>query len=54
MPTAQGQGTAVRRVFGALIFGFHAPQEAERILGEAIDHFREGQVALRPLPGARR
>ena len=31
--------------------GFHAPQEAARILGEAIDHFRKGQVALRPLPG---
>jgi len=34
--------------------GFHAPQEAERILGEAIDHFRKGQVALRPLPGGGR
>jgi len=34
--------------------GFHAPQEAERILGEAIDHFRKGQVALRPLPGVAR
>jgi nitrite reductase (cytochrome c-552) len=31
--------------------GFHAPQEATRLLGEAIDHFRQGQVALRPLPG---
>jgi nitrite reductase (cytochrome c-552) len=30
--------------------GFHAPQEATRILGEAIDLFRKGQVALRPLP----
>jgi nitrite reductase (cytochrome c-552) len=30
--------------------GFHAPQEATRILGEAIDQFRKGQVALRPLP----
>jgi cytochrome c nitrite reductase small subunit len=30
--------------------GFHAPQEATRLLGEAIDHFRRGQVALRPLP----
>jgi nitrite reductase (cytochrome c-552) len=28
--------------------GFHAPQEAARILGEAIDQFRQGQVALRP------
>ncbi|HEY8231496.1 MAG TPA: ammonia-forming cytochrome c nitrite reductase subunit c552 [Vicinamibacteria bacterium] len=31
--------------------GFHAPQEATRILGEAIDLVRKGQVALRPLPG---
>jgi nitrite reductase (cytochrome c-552) len=30
--------------------GFHAPQEAVRILGESIDHFRKGQLALRPLP----
>ena len=29
--------------------GFHAPQEAVRILGTAIDHFRQGQVSLRPL-----
>jgi nitrite reductase (cytochrome c-552) len=29
--------------------GFHAPQEATRILGEAIDWFRKGQVSLRPL-----
>jgi len=29
--------------------GFHAPQESARLLGEAIDHFRRGQVALRPL-----
>ncbi len=29
--------------------GFHAPQEAARILGEAIDLFRQGQVSLRPL-----
>jgi len=29
--------------------GFHAPQEAVKILGEAIDHFRQGQVSLRPL-----
>ena len=28
--------------------GFHAPQEAARILGEAIDLFRQGQVSLRP------
>jgi nitrite reductase (cytochrome c-552) len=31
--------------------GFHAPQEAARILGEAIDHFRKGQVSMRPLVG---
>ncbi|HEY7684880.1 MAG TPA: ammonia-forming cytochrome c nitrite reductase subunit c552 [Gemmatimonadales bacterium] len=27
--------------------GFHAPQEAARILGEAMDYARQGQVALR-------
>jgi nitrite reductase (cytochrome c-552) len=31
--------------------GFHAPAEAARILGEAIDAFRRGQVALRPIAG---
>src|SRR5262249_24362951 len=31
--------------------GFHAPQEAARILGDAIDFLRQGQLALRPLPG---
>jgi nitrite reductase (cytochrome c-552) len=30
--------------------GFHAPQEAARILGLALDTFRQGQVSLRPLP----
>jgi len=30
--------------------GFHAPQEAARILGDAIDYFRKGQLAIRPLP----
>jgi nitrite reductase (cytochrome c-552) len=30
--------------------GFHAPQEAARILGEAIDYVRQGQLALRPPP----
>ena len=30
--------------------GFHAPQEAARILGEAIDYLRQGQLALRPVP----
>jgi nitrite reductase (cytochrome c-552) len=29
--------------------GFHAPGEAARVLGEAIDFFRQGQVALRPI-----
>jgi nitrite reductase (cytochrome c-552) len=28
--------------------GFHAPQEAARILGNAIDHVRRGQASLRP------
>jgi nitrite reductase (cytochrome c-552) len=32
--------------------GFHAPQEAERILAESIDYARQGQLALRPLPPA--
>jgi len=30
--------------------GFHAPQEAARILGESIDFARQGQLALRPPP----
>jgi nitrite reductase (cytochrome c-552) len=29
--------------------GFHAPQEAARILGESIDFTRRGQVAVRDL-----
>jgi nitrite reductase (cytochrome c-552) len=29
--------------------GFHAPQEAARILGEAIDYGRQGQLALKDL-----
>ena len=29
--------------------GFHAPQEAARILGESINFSRKGQVALRSL-----
>ena len=33
--------------------GFHAPQEAARILGEAIDYARQGQVVLRDLPSAK-
>jgi nitrite reductase (cytochrome c-552) len=32
--------------------GFHAPQEAARILGESIDYSRQGQLALRPPPAA--
>ncbi len=28
--------------------GFHAPQEALRILGESINFARKGQLALRP------
>jgi nitrite reductase (cytochrome c-552) len=27
--------------------GFHAPGEAQRILAEAIDYSRQGQLALR-------
>ena len=41
--------------------GFHAPQEAARILGESINFARQGQIALRggktnlqPVPPARR
>jgi nitrite reductase (cytochrome c-552) len=30
--------------------GFHAPQEAARILGDAIDLARRGQLSLRPAP----
>jgi len=33
--------------------GFHAPQEAARILGEAIDYLRQGQLSLRPAGGER-
>ena len=29
--------------------GFHAPQEALRILGESINFARQGQLELRPL-----
>jgi len=29
-------------------YGFHAPEEALRILGESINFAREGQLALRP------
>ncbi|HEV8128504.1 MAG TPA: ammonia-forming cytochrome c nitrite reductase subunit c552, partial [Candidatus Eisenbacteria bacterium] len=31
--------------------GFHAPQEAERILAESIDLTRKGQLVLRRAPG---
>jgi len=30
--------------------GFHAPQEAARILGEAIDFARQGEIAVMRLP----
>jgi nitrite reductase (cytochrome c-552) len=33
--------------------GFHAPGEATRILAEAIDAFRRGQVSLRPVAARR-
>lgn len=33
--------------------GFHAPQEAARILAEAIDYSRQGQLAARPIKGGR-
>jgi nitrite reductase (cytochrome c-552) len=35
--------------------GFHAPEEAERVLAEAIDYARQGQLALRgvKVPGLR-
>jgi nitrite reductase (cytochrome c-552) len=33
--------------------GFHAPQEALRILGQSIDLSRRGQLALRPLAAHR-
>jgi nitrite reductase (cytochrome c-552) len=32
--------------------GFHAPQEAARVLGEAIDHARQGQIAALTATGA--
>jgi len=32
--------------------GFHAPEEALRILGESINFARQGQLALRPKPQA--
>jgi nitrite reductase (cytochrome c-552) len=34
--------------------GFHAPQEALRILGESIDYARQGQLAMRPARAASR
>ncbi len=34
--------------------GFHAPQEASRILAEAIDYARQGQTELRTIVDARR
>ena len=32
--------------------GFHAPQEAARILGESIDFSRRGQIGVRDLRAA--
>jgi len=32
--------------------GFHAPQEALRVLGESINFARKGQLELRPVPVA--
>ncbi len=32
-------------------YGFHAPEEALRILGESIDFARQGQLAIRPATG---
>jgi nitrite reductase (cytochrome c-552) len=32
--------------------GFHAPQEAARLLARSVDLARQGQLALRPAPGA--
>src|SRR5690606_5750985 len=34
-------------VFSENSHGFHAPQEAARLLAEAIDHARQGQLAAR-------
>jgi nitrite reductase (cytochrome c-552) len=34
--------------------GFHAPQEAARILGESIDYSRRGQIVLRDGKGESR
>jgi nitrite reductase (cytochrome c-552) len=33
--------------------GFHASQEAARILGEAIDYARQGQIAAQKLTAGR-
>jgi nitrite reductase (cytochrome c-552) len=33
--------------------GFHAPQEAARVLAEVIDYARQGQIALMPFKRAR-
>jgi nitrite reductase (cytochrome c-552) len=52
-PGLQNALTAQRRAQWRLDFiaaensmGFHAPQEAARILGEAIDYARQGQIAV--------
>ena len=31
--------------------GFHAPQETARVLAEAIDYARQGQLSVMTLPG---
>ena len=48
------QRDSVEAAFVELVFveaenstGFHAPQEAERILAESIDYARQGPLALR-------
>ena len=54
MPSSQGVRRLQRQAQFRLDFveaenstGFHAPEEAARILGEAIDFARQGQVLLR-------
>ena len=33
--------------------GFHAPQEAMRVLALSLEEFRKGQAAVRKAPGAK-
>jgi len=44
-PRARQTLAAVDFIAAENSMGFHAPQEAARILGEAIDYARQGQVA---------